>query len=78
MGNGPVVNSEAVKAAMKRKELKVEELASKLGKSISLTRNVINGYLPRKDQDDFIRALAKILDLRQYEIVIHDDKAQSA
>jgi hypothetical protein len=74
MGNGAVINKAAVKTAMRIKDINVQELAAKLGYSPTQTRNVVNGYLPPRDADDLVQALADILDLKPRDVIVQGSK----
>lgn len=77
MGNGPVVNTINVKSAMIRNGITIEHLASHLGRSVTLTRNIVNGYVPRKDGDEILKAIAEKLSLSRSEVVLKETRKKA-
>jgi hypothetical protein len=70
MGNGPVVNRQLVKSTMKSKGITAAYLASKLERSVTYARNVMNGHFPKKDWQVVLSIVSKELGLTINEMVI--------
>lgn len=72
MGDGPVINTAVVKARMKELGITPQYIASKLLKSTTYARNVINGHVPSREGRQVLRVMGAVLKMPMKTLVIGD------
>lgn len=75
--DAPRVNGKAIRHALEEKEMRVEELAAQLNKSMTFTRALLNGQGPKRNPNIVLKRLGKILDLEPAKLLVRGPRLKA-
>ncbi len=64
------IDGEKLREYLKENEKNVEWLATHLGRSVALTRNILNGYTPAKDFETYVERISKATGISEDDLVV--------